>query len=294
MDAADIKVFEAVVRNGSMSKAARELNTVQSNVTARIKALEDRLGAQLFERSHRGVAPTPAGARLLPFAIRLMRLLDDAERAVADEGIPTGALAIGSLETTAALRLAPILAGFAAAFPAVDLSLRTGTSHELVEQVLERRIDGAFVCGPVDHADLTVEPFFREELVVLTAPAVEDFEAEARKPGFKIVVLRTGCSYRLRFEALLARRGIVEIRTMEFGTLEGIVGCVAAGLGATLLPQALIGPVWRQGRVRVHPLPKGEGRVETVFIRRREAFATSALGAFLDRARPALAEIATE
>src|ERR1700681_4109789 len=125
MDAADLRVFQAVAGTGSMNKAALELNTVQSNVTARIKALEDEVGFALFERTNRGVTLTAAGRRLVPFAARAACLLDDAKRAVADEGTPSGALVVGSLETTTALRLSPILAEFAATYPAIDLSLRT-------------------------------------------------------------------------------------------------------------------------------------------------------------------------
>jgi LysR family transcriptional regulator, cell division regulator len=288
MDAADLRVFQAVATTGSMNKAAFELNTVQSNVTARIKELEDEVGFALFERSNRGAMLTDARRRLLLFAARAARLLEDARRAVADQGKPAGALAVGSLETTAALRLSPILAEFAAAYPAVDLSLRTGTSCELVDQVLARSLEGAFVCGPVNHPDLLVEPFFREELVILTSPGIADFEQSAAKPDLKIIVLRAGCSYRLQLEGMLARRGIVGVRYLEFGTLEAIIACVAAGLGVTLLPTALVGSVWEKGRVRVHPLPDGEKWVDTVFIRHREAYASSAQRAFLDIARPAL------
>jgi DNA-binding transcriptional LysR family regulator len=287
MDAADLRVFQSVANTGSMNKAALELNTVQSNVTARIRALEAEVGLALFERTHRGVTLTAAGRRLLPFAARAARLLDDAKRAVADQGAPSGALVVGSLETTAALRLSPILAEFVAAYPTVDLSLRTGTSCELVDQVLDRSLEGAFVCGPVNHPDLLVEQFFREELVILTAPGIADFEVLAAKPDLKIIVLRAGCSYRLQLEGMLARRGIVGIRLLEFGTLEAIISCVSAGLGVTLLPTALLGSVWEKGRVRVHPLPEGEKWVDTVFVQHREAYVSSSLRAFLDIARPA-------
>lgn len=290
MDAADLRVFQAVARTGSMSKAALVLNTVQSNVTARIRSLETEVGFTLFERTNRGVTLTAAGRRLVPFAERAAHLLDDAKRAVADEGTPSGALVVGSLETTAALRLAPILAEFAAAYPAVDLSLKTGTTSELVEQVLDRQLDGAYVCGPVNHPDLTVEPFVQEELVVLTSPCV-DFERLITRPDLKIVVLKAGCSYRLRLEAMLARRGIVGVRLLEFGTLEAIVSCVSAGIGMTLLPRAMFESVWERKRVRIHPVPNGDGWVETVFIRHREALASSALRAFLDLARPPVAHI---
>lgn len=284
MDAADLRVFQAVARTGSMSKAALALNTVQSNVTARIKSLEDEVGFALFARTNRGVTLTAAGRRLIPYAERAAHLLDDAKRAVADEGTPSGPLVVGSLDTTAALRLSPILAEFAAAYPAVDLSLKTGTTCELVAQVLERQLDGAYVCGPVNHPDLVAEPFVREELVMLTSPCV-DIDKLITKPDLKIVVLKAGCSYRLRLEALLARRGIVGVRMLEFGTLEAIVSCVSAGIGMTLLPRAMFDTVWERKRVRIHPLPDGEGWVETVFIRHREALASSALRAFLDVAR---------
>jgi LysR family transcriptional regulator, cell division regulator len=286
MDAADLRLFAAVARTGGIGKAALELNTVQSNVTARLKALEDRLGTELFERSHRGVVLTAAGQRLLPYAERVGRLLEDAKRAVHDDGRPAGPLTIGTLETTAALRLSPFLARFLKCHPAVDLSLKTGTSCELVAQVLDR-----FVCGPVDHADLQTEPVFAEDLVVLTASGVSDLDELLRAGDVRIIVLRAGCSYRQIFEAWLARRGIARVRVLEFGTLEAIVSCVAAGLGVTLLPKALTGAMWCGRHVAAHRLPDGAGQVETVFIRHRDAYATSALHAFLDMARPALADL---
>jgi LysR family transcriptional regulator, cell division regulator len=264
VDASDLKLFLTVARTGSISRAAQELNTVQSNVTARLRALEGRLETVLLERSHRGVILTAAGQRLLPYAERVGHLLDDAKRAVRDDGQPAGPLVIGSLETTAALRLSPLLAHFAQTYPAVGLSLRTGTSCELIAQVLGRVLDGAFVCGPVDHSDLTAETMFAEELAILTAPSVADVASLLAKNDVKIIVLRAGCSYRLILEGWLARRGIVGVRVMEFGTLETIVNCVGAGLGITLLPRALVGRVWRNEQVALHALPDGGGRVETV------------------------------
>ena len=281
MDWAEIKVFEAVARLGSMSRAAGELHTVQSNVTARIRQLEAELGTPLFQRHSRGVALTPAGTRLLPYAERLRALIEEARRAALDDGRPRGPLAVGSLETTAALRLVPVLTPYAAAYPEVDLTLLTGTSCELVEAVLQQRLEGALVCGPVAHPELDEEPVFEEELVLLTAPGLRSLEAALAGGEARIVVLRAGCSYRQRLEEVLARRGIVAVRRLEWGTLEAIYGCVAAGLGITLLPRAVIGPVWRDGRVGVHTLAPEESQVATVFIRRRDTHRSSALDAFL-------------
>lgn len=285
MDASDLKLFESVARTGGMGRAAGELNTVQSNVTARVRALERELGCPLFVRHSRGVSLTPAGRRLLPYATRVARLLSEARRAVAEDGTARGPLVLGSLETASALRLPRILAAFATAHPTVDLTLVTGTSAELIDQVLAAKLDGAFVAGPVRHAELTEEVMFREELVLLTAPRVRGWVDLADERNLKLIVFRAGCSYRQRLEAMLAERGIVGVRRLEFGTLDGILGCVAAGIGVTMLPRAVIAPNWLE-ILAMHELPGGEGRVDTLFIRRSDGFAPSALTAFLGFARP--------
>lgn len=281
MDVADLRIFEAVARLSAMNRAASELNTVQSNVTARIRLLEESVGVPLFQRHSRGVSLTAAGQRLLPYAGKVIQLVDEARNAVADDGQPNGRLILGSLETTAMLRLPDVLAHFAASYPAVDLALTTGTTNELVRQVLERRIEGAFVCAPVDHPALAQEIIYREELAIVSSPALRRLGDVLRQRDMKIVVLRLGCSYRQRLEALLAKRGVVGLRHLEFGTLDAILGCVAAGIGITLLPRSIVEAARRQGRVAVHRLPTEEARVDTVFIRRRDTIRSSAFAAFI-------------
>lgn len=291
MDAADLKFFAAVVKAGGMNRAASELNTVQSNVTARVRALEEELGVILFHRGRTGVTPTAAGQRLLPYATKVTHLLDEARRAVKDDGKPRGLLTIGSLETCAALRLSPILAEYSTTYPDVDLVLRSGTTPELIEQVLGHILDGAFVCGPVNHQDLVEEVFFREELAVLTPRTIRSLDDLARKGNVKIIVLRQGCSYRQILENILIRRGVVGIRHIEFGTLEAIYCSVRAGLGITMLPKSLIGSIWCDNGVNVHEVPKADSHVTTVFVHRQDALISSALKEFLRIARPTAVQI---
>ncbi|HEX3500482.1 MAG TPA: LysR family transcriptional regulator [Stellaceae bacterium] len=285
MDAGDLRVFAAVARLGGMNRAAAQLNTVQSNVTARIRLLEATLGTSLFHRHSRGVTLTVAGQRLLPYADRVGHLLAEARRAVVDDGKPKGPLNVGSLETTAGLRLPPLLASYAADYPEVDLVLKTGTTCELVEEVAAHHLEGAFVCGPVDHPELAEEAIFSEELVLVTARPIRHLDELLRKSSLKTIVFRAGCSYRDRLDAVLASRGMVGVRRLDFGSVEGILGCVAAGVGVTLLPKGVVAAAWREGRVAVHELPVAESQIDTMFVRRRDAYVSSALAAFLDRAR---------
>jgi DNA-binding transcriptional LysR family regulator len=285
VDAVDLHVFEAVARAGGITRAAEQLNMVQSNVTRRIRLLEQELGVPLFYRHSRGVALTGAGSNLLPYATRIGLLFSEARQAVQDGAVPRGRLAIGSLETTAAVRLPPILAAFHRSYPEVDLALQTGTEASLIADVLEYRVDGAFVAGPVDHPDLIEEPIVAEHLVVVTTPSCPGLDALAASGDVKVLVFRAGCSYRQRLEEILAQRGVVDVRRLEFGTVEGIVGCVAAGLGITLLPETVVTTTrWNEADA-IHPLPEEESRVQIVFIRRRDGFVSSALRRFLECAQ---------
>jgi DNA-binding transcriptional LysR family regulator len=156
----------------------------------------------------------------------------EATDAARDDGTPRGSLHLGSLETTAALRLPPILSAYAQAHPEV---VTTGTNAGLVADVLEHRLDGAFVSGPAQHPDLAEEAIFREELMLVTAPALRRTDDLDRERDLKIIVFHRGCSYLQHLEDLLARRGIQTAQPLEFGSLEAILGRVAAGVGITLL-----------------------------------------------------------
>lgn len=281
MELTDLVTFSAVARTGGITRAAEELNTVQSNVTQRVKALEAEIGTALFERHSRGMTLTGAGRRLLPYAQRMAALSREAVLAARDDGEPKGPLAIGSMETTAAVRLPALLADFHHRFPAVQLSLRTATTADLVAAVLDGSLDGAFVAGPIEHADLAATVAFREELVLVTARQVKNLEAlRATTPesGPTALVFRTGCTYRQRLEQTLTEFGWPSATRFELGTLDGMIGCVAAGMGVTLLPRAVVG---RNDSVRAHTLGAAQSWVETLFITRRAALDYSALRGFV-------------
>lgn len=287
MDIADLKTFEAVLRNESMNKAAAELHTVQSNVTARIRAMEEELGVALFRRHARGVVATPAAQRMLPFVGRIGRLMADAQAAARDEGMPNGMLQIGSLETTAALRLSPQLIGFAKRYPDVRLIVRSGTTANLLRDVVECRLDGALVSAPITHPELRQESMFVEELVLVTSADVRSPKELARTIDLRTVVFQYGCAYRQRLETCLMGMGIVTAAPLEFGSLDAILGCVAAGVGVTLLPRGLVQQAAREKRVAIHRLPEEQARTETLFIQRQDSYASSALVAFMAMMREA-------
>lgn len=271
MDPLSLSTFSAVARKGSVSAAAQELHTVQSNVTSRLKQLEAELGVVLFTRHSRGMLLTEAGTRLLGYARRLSELSDEARSAVRDDGRVQGSLRLGSMETTAAVRLPAVLGRFHRAHPDVQLEVRTGPTAELLEHVLAHRLDAALVAGPVDHADLAGETVFREELVLVAARDGQDLDARLRAGGLTAIVFRQGCSYRQRLEAHFSSRGWLPFRRLEFGTLEGVLGCVGAGIGVTMLPRSAVEGYRGVDDLEVKALTPKPMWVETLLVRRRDA-----------------------
>jgi DNA-binding transcriptional LysR family regulator len=284
MDADDLRIVEAVARIGSMNRAAAELNMVQSNVTARIRLLEEELGVQLFVRHSRGVEPSEAGLRLLSYVEQICALFREATTAVKEDGIPKGKLRVGMLETTAGLRLPTLVAQYARQYPKVELAIVTGTTTSLINQVVEHELDGAFVAGPVHNRELSEEPLFLEDLVLVSPLSMQTFDDLAEAENLKVIVLRQGCSYRERLGSILDGLGIRYV-VMEFGSLDAIITSITAGVGITLLPKALVDRLWTDRSVTVHELPVDQARVETVFVRRHDHYPTSALNAFLRMSR---------
>lgn len=275
MDTASLRLFHAVARTGSVVAAAEQVHSVPSNVSARVRKLEEELGIALFLRESRGMRITPAGEVLLDYAERILALTEEARTALRESVGDGGVLRLGSMETTAAVRLPPLLVAFNRARPKVRLSLNTGTSQTQIDALLNRQIDLAFVGGPVRNERLTGGPVFVEDLV-LAAPAgtrsVEDTNTKA------MLSFRPGCAYRSRTEGWLRARGEAPCSVMEFGTLDGLLGCVAAGMGVTLLPRSVIDRPQHAGQIVALEIP--DGRVETWIVQHKDAVETAAMRAF--------------
>ena len=282
MDLHELRIFSVVAREGSFTKAAAVLHTVQSNVTARIKHLETEVGTALLVRRKQGVLLKPAGKTLLEHAAKILRLSDDALKAVKDSPEPHGMLHLGSMEATAAYRLPPILADFNKQFPSVDISLSTGTTAELVQGVLSYELEGAFVAGGRNNPELQEDSLFKEGLVLLSGRQIKNFDALMEFiPTKPLLVFRTGCFFRLTLEQWLAEQGKMPLKVMELGTLDGILGCVAAGMGTTIMPRAVVEGNSLRKRLICHRFPSEKAQLETVFIRRKDGHLTSTLRAFL-------------
>lgn len=282
MDIQALKFFRTVAKLGSISKAARELNYAQSNLTAKIQQLETELQTTLFYRHNRGVSLTDKGKVLLMYTDEIFHLLDEIRNVMSDDQIPRGPLVIGSMETTAAIRLPKLLAKFHREYPHVDISLKTGPTEQNVQDVLQYQLDGAFVAGTIEHPDLAYKSVIEEELVLVTDSVQQHLTSIKEIKNRTILVFRSGCTYRAKFEEWLHHEGVIPEKIMEFGTLDGIIGCVSAGLGISLLPRSVVEKHVGEGQLVQHMLPNEFAKVKTIFVYRKEKYISSALRKFLE------------
>lgn len=231
MDLRGLHAFRIVAESSSMTAAAERLGTVQSALSARIGQFEAGIGTRLFERLPRGVRLTAAGARLLPYAERMELLAAEALRAArGDEA--TGPFRLGAIAVVAATLLPPVLARLLANHEGLDLQVATGVSRDLDASLAEGTLDAAILGHRSNHAAIVSRPLDGIPLALLRPVGVP---IETVGQAFTFA---DGCVCRERLDAVLRERRL-GVRIVELGSVEGILGCVAAGLGVALLPETL-------------------------------------------------------
>ncbi|WP_041674935.1 LysR family transcriptional regulator [Ramlibacter tataouinensis] len=265
IDLDSLEIFRTVVQEGGVVRAAGKLGRVQSNVTTRIKQLEQRLGRPLFRRQGRSLVLSPEGELLLSYAQRLFRLADEAESELRT-GRPRGVLRVGSLESTAGSRLAPLLSRFHQLYPGVVVELATGTTGALLQRVANFELEAAFVSEPFTAPGLQALPVFEEELVLVTGKDVAAVRQARDLAGLTLIAFASGCSYRKRLEDWLGASAVMPARTLEFASYQAMIACVAAGTGFAIVPRSLLLALRAASDVRQHELPARVRRNRTHLV----------------------------
>jgi DNA-binding transcriptional LysR family regulator len=245
MDSESLKIFCAVATELSITQAALSLGRVPSNVTTRIQQLESDVGAELFVRTGKRIALSSAGERFLDYARRLLALEEEA-RHVVTGGVTGGALRIGSMESTAASRLLPVLADYHTRHPNTRVDIITGPTRHLIEQVRTGTIDCAFVAFPpsakesLTESSIQQQLIWPEELLLLlpTSDAGARNAAEIRSRSLAAFAL--GCTYRRLAEEWLSIAESTDWKINVAGSYHAMVACVAAGSCVTLLPESVL------------------------------------------------------
>lgn len=253
MEFSQLRIFQAVAEEGSITRAAERLHRVPSNLSTRLKQLEEQLGVELFLRERQRLQLSPAGKVLLDYAARLFALRDEAHGAV-QGGQPAGDFVLGTMYSTAAIQLPALLARYHRAYPAVNLQVQSAPSSELLEGLLAGRLDAVLVDGPLELASLDGVPLCDEKLVLISEADHPPIRSARDVEGRAVFTFRRGCSYRLRLESWFAHYHAAMGRAIEIESYQGMLACVIAGSGVALMSESMLSSLPGRESVAVHPL----------------------------------------
>ncbi len=247
MELSTLHAFTEVARTGSFSEAAESLFLTQPAVSKRIAVLENELGARLFDRIGRHVAPTEAGAALLPRARRLLSEAADMKRLIADlAGTIGGTLIMATSHHIGLHRLPPILRRFVDDFPDVKLDIRFMDSEAACKSVLTGDLQLAVVTLPPtgELEKLAVTRVWPDPLVFAAAP--DHPLAKLRHPDLAdlaawpaVLPSRSTYTRRILEQAMTDHQQALNV-SMSTNYLETLKMLAGIGLGWSLLPASML------------------------------------------------------
>lgn len=281
VESSDLRIFRIVAQEQSISKAALKMGYVQSNVTLRIQKLEKELGQSLFERSNKGITITEAGRQLWNYADQIVDLLDEATR-ILKVKLPSYQLQLGATPTVAASRLPQWLRAYYDENRDVDVSIQTHGQIELMNQVVNQKLDGAFISSQYYHQNIQSVFEYTEQLVILSADHIHT-ESELLQQRL-IVNTFPDCPYRRYLEEWYHSKSkshsLQQLpRVIEVDTVEAIIRGVTTGLGISLLPERI---VRSYSQLHSHTLPISLQQARIQFVVAKQNPPSTILSAFIN------------
>ena len=261
MEITGLKTFKAVVDEGGIKGASVKMNTVQSNITTRIQKLEDELEAKLFRLVGRRLELTPSGQQLYGYAKQILQFESQAIAAI-KQSKGSYELRIGMPETFAAVHMPLVLKALREAHPEIKLKMFTDTSDRLVGSILNSQVDCAVIGNAPEHEELITMPLVCEELVVVT-PLGDSYEP--------IMFVRDeGCGYRKRALEWQHAAGRGDEELMVMSSSDGVLGCIAAGLGYTVIGKNMVVGSRYEKSLSIEPVSVGPRHVKISMVYRKD------------------------
>jgi len=256
MEVRQLQIFRALAEELNFTRTAEKVHTVQSNVTAQIRALEEELGAPLFDRLGRRVTLTDAGRRFLPFVDKALAAMEQGQSAIRAGAEPSGPLRVGSPESIVTYRLPPVLRAFRQRFPHVELSFRPDLNDGLVRELESGKLDIAICMNDaVPNPALLSVPLWSERILLIGHASLPVVRKASVKPvdlaGQMLLLTEAGCGYRNKLDRVLTLQNVRPGNITEFSSVEALKQCVTAGIGVGLLPAIVVARELRQRQFKV-------------------------------------------
>ena len=287
MEVRQLQIFCALAEELNFTRTAERVHTVQSNVTSQIKALEDELGVQLFDRLGRRVALTDAGQRFHPFARQALATMEQGQQAVQVGAEPSGPLRIAAPESVLTYRLPSVVRAFRQHYPRVELIFRPHTGSTVPGELDAGRVDLAFhMVEELPSPSMRSHPLQRERIFLLSEPrhalARQRTVKAADLAGQSFLLTESGCGYRSKFERILAMHKIRLGNVTEFSSVEAIKECMAAGMGIGLLPAMAVSREIRRSILKPLAWAGPSLDIVTHLVWHQDKWVSPAMSAFRD------------
>jgi LysR family transcriptional regulator, low CO2-responsive transcriptional regulator len=250
-----MRVFAAVARHLSFTRAAQELHLTQPAVSQQVSLLEDEVGMPLFEQMGRKIRLAPAGTELLRYATQVTELLREAGEALAAlRGLKRGVLKLGAVST--AKYFAPtLLSAFAPAYPEVTIKFTVANREEIVRLLGANELDLVIMGRPPRELDTTAEPFARHPFVVIASldhPLARRRHIQLKSLARESFIIREqGSGTRASMEHVFRERGVTFRASMEVSSNETIKQAVMAGMGLSFISAHTIGLEAETGKLAI-------------------------------------------
>jgi len=237
-----LETFIWVANLRSFRRAAEKLNTTQPAVSTRIAQLESFLGHRLLERDRRAVAPTPKGQEFLVHAERLIRLREEMIEAVGDGSTVRGVVRLGVSESIVHTWLPELMKRVNEAYPQLALEIEVDVSPKLLDSLVARDLDLAFLVGPVSHPNVHSRPLcsFRLAFVACNRIPIPStpmtLERIVERP---LITFARNTQPHKALRELLAAKGL-HATIHASASLEAVVRMALDGIGIAVIPPAII------------------------------------------------------
>jgi DNA-binding transcriptional LysR family regulator len=282
-----LECFLAVERLGNLSRAAEEMFLTQPTLTARLKALEEEVGDQLFVRTSRGMRLTEAGKEFLPYAERTVGSFEEGRRHLVElREASGGRLVLGASPGVGTYALPGLLERFTAAYPKVSVSVRTGHSEDILEMTLREEVQLGLTRS-MRHPEIESLHLYEDELVLVVDPGhrfTRRGSADLAEIGEEqIIFFDHDSSYFEQTHALFRTAGIRELRTMEVDNIEAAKRMVEHRLGVAFLPRTAVVRSVSAGNLSLISVEENpEMSRSIVALKRRDVPSTGPVAAFLE------------
>jgi DNA-binding transcriptional LysR family regulator len=295
MEVRQLQIFRTLAEELNFTRTAERVHTVQSNVTAQIKSLEEELGVPLFDRLGRRVTLTDAGRRFQPFAEQALAAMEQGQRAMQAGAEPSGPLRIGAPESVLTYRLPLVVRSFRKRFPHVELIFRPYADASLALKLESGKFDMAIHMADVPPNTSIESMRLRTERVFLLADPEHPLAAlPTVKPsdlaGQSLLLTESGCGYRLKLDRVLAMQNVRPGNVTEFSSVEAIKQCIAAGMGLAILPAIAVARELRQNQLKALHWAGPPLDIATHILWHKDKWISPAMQAFVELCRDKLEE----